>query len=553
MSTPHFLINVLLAEHKMNYPDNSLENIIKLKKTLFEKGVLTKDFLEDKLMLLYHKYDTPITTELERECRSLIIDLETLKMKSYSCESPRLNKEGMEFMVVNSTEDQIITTCYEGTYLSLFHHNDKWYISTRRCLDSNKSIFTNGDTPVDQSHFNMFEEILKKAGYNDFDNFCSCLDTNKSYYFVLIHHKNKHTIDYTSEFGEEYGRVCLTTIRDANMCELDIYDDNNQDLIKFILNVQNILFVPPKHTTTESFCEKNKNYTYDFTVVPDSEGIIIRIWSSTLQKYNLIKLQNANYQLAQVVGTEQNIFKGILYLYQIDKLANYFANNSHNNFNKMVNPINTNETYDTVGIVDAVFKVCTSELFVLFKILWSLKNGQHQNKNLYNILPKEYKDILFGIKGLYYKKKSANYKKDGKPVTYDNIKASHLKLNDIYNYLKNLPIEQLIAFIRMRKLMFNWVRQYSNESIESIDSLTATSNTTGTSTATATATTTTTSNTAPCKTNLALQDFNTISAYCDKVHIKLCAIFTHKLYPNIMLTDIPPQKTTNNLLDSIIQ
>ena len=51
--------------------------------------------------------------------------------------------------------------------------------------------------------------------------------------------------------------------------------------------------------------------------------ILNKVWL----KYNLIKLQNANYQLAQVVGTEQNIFKGILYLYQIDKLANYFANN----------------------------------------------------------------------------------------------------------------------------------------------------------------------------------------------------------------------------------
>jgi hypothetical protein len=285
------------------------------------------------------------------------------------------------------------------------------------------------------------------------------------------------------------------------MSELDIY--NNQDLVNFIVDDNyNSLFLSPKHDSIESFYELNKNCNYDFTVVPESEGIIIRVWSNTLQKYNLIKLQNANYQLAQVVGTEQNIFKGILYLYQIDKLANYFENNSENNFNKIVNPINTTETYNTVGIVDAVFKVCTSELFVLFKLLWSLKDGKQQNKYLYNILPKEYKDILFGIKGLYYKKKSLNYNnKDSK-----DSKSYHLKLSDIYNYLKNLPIEQLIAFIHMRKLMFNWSRLCSNE-------------------------------------NIALKDFNTISMYCNNVHIKLCAIFTHKLYPNIMPTDVPQQKT----------
>ena len=540
MSIPHFLINDLLENYKNDNKNdyNNNENIQKLKKTLFEKGVLTKEFVDDELMLLYHKYNSPITTELERECRSLIIDMKTLKIKSYSCESPRLNKEGMDFILLNSFEKQIITTCYEGTYLSLFNHNNKWYISTRRCLDSNKSIFINDITQLsltekDQSHYNMFEEILKKANYENFDNFCSKLDKNKSYYFVLIHHQNKHTIDYTAHFGKNYGRACLTSIRDSNMCELDIYNSSLQlteQAFPYGETQQdgsvNILFIPTKHDSIQSFdsfCNFNKSFKYDFTAIPESEGIIIRIWSSKLNKYNLIKLQNASYQFAQVVGTEQNIFKGILYLYQLDKLVDYFASNSSNsnnssnsgnlnihNFNKMINPLNTNESYDTVGIVDAVFKVCTSELFELFKILWSLKNGQHQNKDLYNLLPKEYKDIMFGIRGIYYKKKSVNHKKDSKDVTLNDIKSSYLKINDVYNYLKNLPIEQLIAFIRMRKLMFNWVKQ--------------------------------------CPTNNALKDFNLIWNYCDKVQLKLCAIFTNKLYPNIMPNDIPPQK---NLIETI--
>jgi hypothetical protein len=489
MSSPQFLINALLEEHKNN-PNNSL------KKTLYENGIMSKEYLEDNLMLLYHKYDSPITTELQRECRSLVIDLTTFKMKSYSCESPRLNKEGTEFLLLNSTENQIITTCYEGTYLSLFHHNNKWYNSTRRCLDSNKSILSSNN---DVSHFNMFEEILINAGYNNYDDFCSRLDTKKSYYFVLIHHKNKHIIDYTLQFGENYARACLTSIRDENMCELDIY--NNKDLI--ILNEQNVLFVHEKCDTLES------TGNYDFNAIPTSEGIIIRIWSSTLQKYNLIKLQYVNYQLAQVIGKDKNIFKGILYLYQIDKLADYFANNQENNFNKIVNPINTSDVYDTLGVVDAVFKVCSSELFVLFKLLWSLKTGKRQNEYLYNLLPKEYKVILYGIKGIYYKKKSSNYKKNSEK------NSSHLKLSDIYNYIKNLPIEQLIAFIRMRKLMFNWARQSSNKIYDKDQVITEQ------------------------WTNLALKDFNTISVFCNKVHIKLCAIFTHKLYPNITPTDIP--------------
>ena len=36
-----------------------------------------------------------------------------------------------------------------------------------------------------------------------------------------------------------------------------------------------------------------------------------------------------------------------------------------------------------------------------------------------------------------------------------------------------------------------------------------------------------------------LKKFNKISEKCDKVHFKLTAIFTNKLFPNIMQDDIP--------------
>ena len=121
---PQFLI----TEYLKNYT-----NLEELRKKLFENGVLSKDYIEENLVLLYHKYDSPITCELERECRSLIIDRTTFDIISYSCESPRLNNEGMEYLVANNNNNQIINPCYEGTYLSVFYYN-KWFVSTRRCL-----------------------------------------------------------------------------------------------------------------------------------------------------------------------------------------------------------------------------------------------------------------------------------------------------------------------------------------------------------------------------------------------------------------------------------
>jgi hypothetical protein len=43
-----------------------------------------------------------------------------------------------------------------------------------------------------------------------------------------------------------------------------------------------------------------------------------------------------------------------------------------------------------------------------------------------------------------------------------------------------------------------------------------------------------------CKVNTNLNDFNKISAKCDKIHFKLAAIYTNKLFPNVMPEDLPP-------------
>ena len=495
MNTPTFLITSYLEAC-----DNDLEQ---LRKTLFAQGVLTKDYVEEGLMLLYHKYETPITTELEREVRSLVIDRQTLKIKAYSCETPRENKEGLDFMLANPLDPSnptIITTCYEGTFLSVFYHNDKWFVSTRRCLNSYDSVFNPCDTTSQKSHYEMFVEVLKSAGYEDFNSFCDKLDKSLSYYFVLIHHQNNQVINYTNDFGHNYSRLCLTTIRDSAMRELDIYEADKVNFASYDTKSDSFIFVPERLGTFEDFIEFNKTIKYD--TPPQSEGVVIRQLDPLTNKYHLIKLQTYNYQFAQALGQERNIFKGFIYLYQNDKLIDFFNQNPTNyNLKKIVNPLNPTESYDTVGMIDAVFKVCTSELFELFKILYSLKTGRPQNKELYDILPKEYKDIMFAIRGLYYKKKTLLHNMPREIVTPLDIKNAHLRISDIYAYLKSSSSNTIITLLHERRLMLNWVRL--DDSLKS------------------------------------LLEFNTITQKCDKVHVKLCAIFTNKLYPNIMNTDIP--------------
>ena len=478
MSLPNFFINDYLNK----YPELDV-----LRSELFKKNILSKDYVEEGLFLIYHKYNNGNTTDLERECRSIIIDRNTKQILSYSCDAPLMNTEAMEYLLLNPSENQTITKCYEGTLLSVFF-KDKWYVSTRRCLNSKESVWG-----VEQkSHYDMFMEVLNKSGHYNFDEFSNKLSKNLCYYFVLIHHQNKNLVTCTPD----YNKLALAFVRNIdNQTEVDLYSDNILPEISNILDSN--IFISEKIDSLETFDNLNKKD--QFILPPTTEGVIVKVFDKNQNKSKLLKLQTFSYQFAKSIGTEKNMFMGLIHLYQKDKLIDYFAeNNNNNNLKKIVNPLNLQESYDSIGAIDALFKVCTSELFELFKLLWNIKTGKHLNDSLYKFLPKEYKDILFGIRGLYYKKKTESIQ---------NKKIVYLQIKDIYQYIKNLPTENFCAFNKMRKLMYNW-----------------------------------------CKVNPNLSDFSKISSKCDKIHFKLAAIYCNKLFPHIMPEDLPPvnsEKVTN--------
>ena len=187
-------------------------------------------------------------------------------------------------------------------------------------------------------------------------------------------------------------------------------------------------------------------------------------------------------------------------MYQNNQLVNYLECNSNlSPYKKIINPLNIQESYDTVGIIDSVFKVCTSELYELFKMLWDIKTGKQLDTEIYKILPKEYKTVLYNIRGIYYKKKYDNNKSSTSHEDFNALKLKHsdsksnLKLNtkdlqikDIYQYLKKgLDTDKLEQYLRV-KLMYNWIKVDSE--------------------------------------NECLKKFSKINLKCDKVHLKLMAI-----------------------------
>lgn len=461
--------NFLITDYINNNSELNKDDITKFRKDLLNQGIFTKDYPDDNILLLYNKFENKNKNDLEMECRSVILNRTTFDIICYTCNTPIYNINAVNYLLKNSDIEKEIFKCYEGTLMSMFYFNNKWYLSTRRCLDSQNSLWN------DESHYNMFIETLNENDTN-FEEFTENLNKDFCYYFILIHHKNKNLVDYTKKFGENYKKLCLAFIRNKKD-QSEIKNDN----LSFI---KNNIFLPEKIDNLESFDKENQKYKLDEK--PDSEGVIIKIKKDN--KYKLLKLQNLNYQFHTAMGNKKNIFLGFIYLYQNNKLSKYLhENDNFSKFKKIINPINTNESYDTLGTVDSIFKVLTSELFILFKLLWNLKTCQHQNKEVYDILPKEYKKILFKIRGIFFEVKNSDVR--------------YLKLNHIYNHLKSISSLEIEKLLRSRKLMMNWVKSDQN--------------------------------------NKYLKIFSKISEKCDKVHLKLTAIYTSILFPQIMPDDIP--------------
>ena len=142
-----------------------------------------------------------------------------------------------------------------------------------------------------------------------------------------------------------------------------------------------------------------------------------------MNKFKLIKLQYNNYIYHSLLPNYNHIS---LYLYQLGKLNT-----------------NYNTNFLSISEIDTVFKLCASELLELFKLMWDIKSGNKIENNIYNVLPKEYKYIMFKLRGILYSNK-------------------FLKINNIYLLLKSLHITYLISLLISRHSINNII-EFNNK------------------------------------------------------------------------------------------
>ena len=110
---------------KNNTKDNN--DIKLLQENLYKMGILLKDYPEDNLVLLYNKYENKNRSVIELECRSVILDRTTFDIVCYTCPTPIYNIDALNYLVKHTDKKKDIFRCYEGSLLSLYFYNNKWY------------------------------------------------------------------------------------------------------------------------------------------------------------------------------------------------------------------------------------------------------------------------------------------------------------------------------------------------------------------------------------------------------------------------------------------
>ena len=139
---------------------------------------MTKDYPEHNLTIYYNKYDNKTKTNLEVATRSVIMNSETHDLVCYTCPTPIYNMQAVQYFWMNQDKPRECHVCYEGSMLSLFCYNDKWFIATRKNIYMNESEHT--------GQYGMFMDVLKQDGHNDLNHFTQYLNKDISYHFVLI-------------------------------------------------------------------------------------------------------------------------------------------------------------------------------------------------------------------------------------------------------------------------------------------------------------------------------------------------------------------------------
>lgn len=167
-----------------------------------------KKYPEQNLIQLFTESSQEYSKNtLFNACRSILFDTINNKVVSFS----HPNIEYVNQLSENLQETSF-SESHEGTLISVFYHNNKWFYATRREIDMYKTHKISNNFKSELSHGLMFEDALSKLNMTK-EVFESRLNPENQYYIELVHYQNTFNISFESRFGDNYAKLFLLFVR----------------------------------------------------------------------------------------------------------------------------------------------------------------------------------------------------------------------------------------------------------------------------------------------------------------------------------------------------
>ena len=357
--------------------ENSYANclIYLLKKYHFWPFMKVKKFRgRSDIVLLHNSYlrkNVDNFKELYEQCRSVVLDFSLENnniVVTYANSTPERIDCNNYINSIYSSEDKVYEA-YDGTIITVYNYKDEWFFGTSSCPDANSSKFSH---PT-KRHGNMFDEILFKIFKEHISAeevsaltsdeislklrnlFVQHLDPSMAYEFIIVHHENKHIVDYSGLLGNDYMELFHINTKHRNLLiENDIIASIIPSLfergVKYPLQFNNI---------QEAYAHINSSQ--------HSYGLIVKKMVEGKVKLYKISTDAINYR-EETDPCHPNIWINILSVYMKNK-TEYTIKDYIANYNPNINlPLdNNNQKIDPTYLIHTIISTIKDSLYSYYK------------------------------------------------------------------------------------------------------------------------------------------------------------------------------------------
>jgi tRNA splicing ligase len=222
----------------------------------------------DYILLKYNQLSSDFSIQIVRECRgSIFYKNENGKYECICRAFDKFGNYGESYVPEIDWPSAVVEEKVDGSLIKVWHHNDKWHVSTNGTIDAYKA-------EVDGCGLTFGDVFDRAIGDKKF--FFSRLNKNLTYMFELVSPETRVVIPYHGT------RLYMLSCRDMHtMKECDAHDTE----LMFRCNISYPKTFPPE-TLEECLA-------YVKTMTKDEEGFVVR------DKYdNRVKIKSPEYLMA---------------------------------------------------------------------------------------------------------------------------------------------------------------------------------------------------------------------------------------------------------------